>query len=108
MTRNPFLNALAAAGYIALFGLCVQYGLPLLPEPVSPLPAIIAFLSVFVFSVAVMGYTLLSMPLRLLIEGEKKEAITLFLKTLLAFVLISAVAAGIALLLPAPAVLPGD
>jgi hypothetical protein len=108
MTRNPFLNALAAAGYIACLGLLAQYGLPNIPEPVSPLPAIITFLSVFVFSVAVMGYTLLSMPLRLLIEGEKKEAIALFLKTLLAFALVSAAAASVALLLPAPPVLPGE
>jgi hypothetical protein len=48
------------------------------------------------------------MPLRLLIEGEKKEAIALFLKTLLAFALVSAAAASVALLLPAPPVLPGE
>lgn len=88
MSRNPFVNALAAVGYIAL----VASGFSLLryvPEPVTPLLPALGFLSLFVLSAAITGYLILGTPLQLFLEGNKKEAITFFFKTLGAFVLLA-------------------
>ncbi len=92
MTRNPILNALAAVGYIALVAAFVSFLVPFIPEPMNPLAPIIGFLSLFVFSAAAMGYLIIGAPLQLFLEGQKKEAVTLFFKTLVAF-------AGIAVVL---------
>ncbi|MDB5224948.1 MAG: hypothetical protein JWO43_570 [Candidatus Adlerbacteria bacterium] len=45
----------------------------------------IAMLSLFVFSASVMSYIFLYQPLQLFLDGEKKKAVDLFLKTLAAF-----------------------
>lgn len=81
MTKNPLINALAALAYIALVVLIMFYG----PEEVGPTESIvmpIAMLSLFVLSVAVMGYVFFSWPMRLYLDGQKGEGIVLFLKTL--------------------------
>jgi hypothetical protein len=90
MTRNPILNGLAGVLYIVLFAAFVSGVSYILPETNNPIAPIIAVLSLFVFSAAVMGYIILGAPLQMFLEGEKKEAVKLFFKTLLAF-------AGIAL-----------
>ncbi|MCI0597755.1 hypothetical protein L0Y34_01650 [Candidatus Parcubacteria bacterium] len=84
MTRNPILNALAAALYILVVAFLFSF-IELLPEPANPLGPVAGFLSLFVLSAAVTGYAIIGMPLRLFLEGEKKEAVTLFVQTLLAF-----------------------
>lgn len=84
MTRNPILNALAALLYIAFIATGIWYGPQVIQFPDTVL-APIAFLSLFVFSAACMGYIFLYHPLRLFLEGEKKTAVDLFIKTLLAF-----------------------
>lgn len=85
MTRNPVINALATIAYIVLVAALLSTMAQFLPEPTNPFGPIAGFLSLFVFSAAVTGYLVIGMPLRLFLEGEKKEAVALFAKTLVAF-----------------------
>ncbi len=88
MTRNPILNALAAAAYIlALTSLFFALS-GFMPADPHPVFAISAFLAVFVLSAALMGYFIVLAPLQLLIEGDTKGAVMLFLKTLMAFAVV--------------------
>lgn len=50
----------------------------------------VAFLSLFVFSAASMGYIFFYQPFQLFLEGEKKAAVDLFLKTLVTFAISAA------------------
>lgn len=100
MTRNPLLNALCAILYISVLVSIVFYGEMLIKVPdrfsiVYP----IGFLSLFVFSAATMGFLFLYQPLLLLMEGKRKEAVDLFLKTLAAFGAAAAVMVGAGLYL---------
>ena len=94
MTRNPFVNALAALAYIAL----IVTGIFYLPKSVDSEANIILpimMLSLFVFSAAAMAYVFMYQPLQLFLEGEKKKGIDLFLKTLGAFALCAAIFASV-------------
>jgi len=84
MTKNPFFNAICAAGYVALIVSTLFYGSSLVPEGESIIFPI-AILSLFVLSAAIMGYIFLFNPLVLFFEGNKKEAVELFLRTTLYF-----------------------
>lgn len=90
MTKNPFINALAALAYIAVVATMLFYS-SFFPdiEPSVLIP--IAVLSLFVFSAASMGYIFLYQPLQLFLDGEKKRAVDLFLKTLGIFAVSAAV-----------------
>lgn len=80
MTTNPFLNALAALGYIIAVVLAITYGGPAIgPKDTIFIP--MAMLSLFVFSAAMMSYIVLYQPLVIFLEGKKLEATNLFLKT---------------------------
>jgi hypothetical protein len=80
MTKNPFLNALAACAYIVALVSAIFYGGPFLgAEDTVFIP--MAMLSLFVFSAALMGYIFLYQPIAMFIDGQKKEAVTLFLST---------------------------
>lgn len=80
MTKNPFLNALSATGYIALIVTMLT-----LAERTGQRPnqfiAPLGFISLFTLSAAVMGYIFGYQPLLLLIDGKKKPAVQLFLQT---------------------------
>jgi hypothetical protein len=80
MTKNPFINALSGLLYIVLFVSVLYYTSGIgghTPSIFYP----IAVLSAFVFSASCMGYLFLYQPLQLFLEGEKKRAVDLFLKT---------------------------
>lgn len=81
MTKNPFLNALAAIVYIVLIVSIMNLLGSLAPEGEDGIMAPILGLSLFTLSAAVMGYIFIGMPLRLYLEGEKQAAVGLFLKT---------------------------
>jgi hypothetical protein len=86
MTRNPFINALAAIAYIAVVASLMFYTSTLGKMPIDNsvfMPIMV--LSLFVFSAAAMGYIFLSQPIMLFLDGQKKEAVSLFLKTSFAF-----------------------
>ena len=90
MTKNPILNALSGLLYIVLVVSLVYYS-PNTIDHVGSIFLPIAMLSLFVFSAACMGYLFLYQPLQLFLEGEKKIALDLFLKTLVAFALSASV-----------------
>lgn len=87
MTKNPFINALGAAGYIGLLVTLFSFAQNVSDNELGLMAPMIA-LSVFVTSAAVMGYLFLYQPGLLILEGKKAEGAKLFLLTLLSFVLI--------------------
>lgn len=91
MTKNPFINAFAALGYIVIVASLMFYGTKHMGHSESVL-APIAIISLFTFSAATMGYIFISQPLQLYLDGKKKEAVNLFLKTLMSFGIITAIA----------------
>lgn len=89
MTKNPFINAFAAAAYIAVVASLMFYA-PRFAPPTNSVMVPIAMLSLFTLSAAVMGYLFVFQPLQLYLDGEKKAAVRLFLKTLAAFACLTA------------------
>ncbi|MDO8561652.1 MAG: hypothetical protein Q7S05_02375 [bacterium] len=89
MTKNPYVNALLASGYITLVSSALYWG----PQYIGRIDSVfapIAFLSLFVLSAAVMGFLFFFQPIQMYLEAEKKEAVNLFLKTLAVFAGITA------------------
>src|SRR4030043_1929698 len=91
MSKNPFINALSASAYIVL-GVTVM---TFVTQPLKNKPdtffAPIVFLSLLTLSVAVMAFLFFYQPLMLFIEGKKKEAVNLFIKTVGIFAVFTAV-----------------
>lgn len=80
MTKNPFYNALSALAYIILIvlGMNTISGVQTeLGDIVMP----IIMLSLFTLSAAVMAYIFGYQPIMLFLDDKKKEAVSLFLKT---------------------------
>lgn len=81
MSKNPLVNALCASAYIVLVvGVMTFVTQPLKQKP-DTFFAPITMLFVLTLSVAVMAYVFFYQPLLLVIEGKKKEAVSLFTKT---------------------------
>jgi hypothetical protein len=86
MTKNPILNALCAVLYIVVVASIIFYAPTIIKLPGEDTVFMpIWFLSLFVFSAAAMGYIFLAQPVQMFLDGEKKQATSLFLKTLAAF-----------------------
>lgn len=88
--KNPYLNSVYAEVYIVIAGFIMQnVGKPDTPDNFfTP----IAALSLLVLSASVMGYLFLGRPLQLYLDGEKKQAVRFFMKTVLSFAFITALA----------------
>lgn len=84
MTKNPYLNALAALGYITIVASFMFFGMEH-SGPDNSVIIPIAMLSLFTFSAAMMSYIFFYQPVMLYLDGKKKEAVDLFTKTLLTF-----------------------
>ena len=93
MSRNPYVNAFAAAGYIVIVVLVINVFMnPGTPDTkLTPILAPIMMLSLFVLSAAIMGYVFLFQPTMLYFDGSKKEAVELFLRTVGFFACFTAV-----------------
>ncbi len=94
--KKPFLYALGAVLYIVAIVLIVNSTTRFPQKETIIIP--MAMLSLFVLSVAVMGFLFLSEPLELLIEKKKKEAVVFFGKTV-GFFAAFAIILGILILL---------
>lgn len=81
MSKNPIINALSASAYIILVVAVMAFITHPLKNKPDTFFAPITFLSVLTLSVAVMGYLFFYQPLQLFIEGKKKEAVNLFVRT---------------------------
>jgi len=91
MSKNPIINALGASGYIILIVSIIN--LLSLTQKDKPDTAFapVVFLSLLTLSVTMMGYLFFYQPLQLFIEGKKKEALTLFIRTVGAFAVFTVV-----------------
>lgn len=87
MTKNPFYNALAAASYIILVVLGINAMSSVAPEDNLLMP--MAALSLLVLSVCVMGFVFFYEPFRMYFDGKRKEALSLFGRTVAIFSLFS-------------------
>jgi hypothetical protein len=79
--KKPFLHALGAALYIVIIVLVAQGVGTLLKNQNDSIIIPMTMLSLFVLSAAIMGYIFLSEPLQLYLDGQKKEAVSFFAKT---------------------------
>ncbi|EKD99592.1 MAG: hypothetical protein ACD_22C00226G0004 [uncultured bacterium] len=91
MNKNPVVSALGAAAYIFL----VVSVMNLVTQPLRNKPdtffAPIVMLFVLTLSAAVMAYLFFYQPILLLVEGKKKEAVELFVKTVGIFGIVTAI-----------------
>ena len=85
-TPTPLRNALFAALYIAgIVSVINLFGTFLGDKPDNSFMAPIVMLSLLVLSASLMGYLFVGEPLRLYLDGQKKEALTFFWKTVGSF-----------------------
>ncbi|MBI4087853.1 hypothetical protein HY418_00510 [Candidatus Kaiserbacteria bacterium] len=96
MTRNPYLNALLAGLYIVFIVVLLTYGPAFVREKPDTILAPMAMLSLLVLSVAFMGYAFFFQSVLMYVEGQKREAAELFMKTLGSFAVITGVVVIIA------------
>ncbi len=92
MSKNPLINALSASAYIILGVTIMTFVTQPLKNKPDTFFAPVVFLSLLTLSVAVMAFLFFYQPLLLVIEGKKKEAVSLFVKTTGIFAAITAIA----------------
>ena len=85
MTKNPILNALGASVYIILVVAVMTFVTGPMKNKPDTFFAPIMMLFVLTLSVAVMAYLFFYQPFILYFDNKKKEALDLFLKTILIF-----------------------
>lgn len=88
LLENPYVNSVLAEAYIILVVSTIQL---ISPPPDTPDTFFtpIAALSLFVLSAAVMGYLFLGQPLQLYFNGQKEQAVSFFMKTVVTFAVIT-------------------
>jgi len=91
MFKNPIINGLSASAYIIFIVTVMTFVTQPLKNKPDTFFAPITFLSVLTLSVAVMAFLFFYQPMLLFIEGKKKEAVSLFVKTVGIFAAITAV-----------------
>ena len=91
MSNNPVINALSALVYIILVVTVMTFVTQPLKNKPDTFFAPITFLSVFTLSVVVMAFLFFYQPLMLFIERKKKQAVSLFVKTVTIFAAITTV-----------------
>src|ERR1700722_17441362 len=96
MTKNPYLNALCAVVYIIAVVLLITYGPIFVRQKPDTIFAPMAVLSLLVLSVVFMADVFFFQPVFLYLEGQKREAVQFFTKTLVTFALITAIVVLIA------------
>jgi len=91
MTKNPIINALGASTYIVVVVALMSWISQSQGNKPDTFIAPIFMLSMLTLSVAVMAVLFFYQPLQLFIEGKKKEAVNLLVKTIGVFALLTAV-----------------
>jgi hypothetical protein len=90
MKLKPYLSAAGAVAYIGVVVLFMHYIETLRHDTPDTILDGLGFISLFVFSAAVMAFLFFYQPALLLIENKKTEAVSYFLKTLLTFGIVTA------------------
>lgn len=93
MPKNPYIHAVLASVYIVAVVLAINIGSHHAP-PKDNILMPMAMLSLLVLSVCVMGYLFIFQPFQMYLSGNKKEAITFFVKTVGTFAVITAIIAA--------------
>ena len=88
MTKNPFLNALLASGYISLVASAMYYS-PKYAGSVDAVIVPVAMLSLFVLSSVMIAFLFFYQPIQLYLDGAKKESVSLILRTAVIFAAIT-------------------
>lgn len=91
MSKNPLVNAICASAYIILIVSVMTFVTQPLKNKPDTFFAPITVLFVLTLSVSVMAYLFFYQPLLLFIDGKKKEAVNLFVKTVGIFAVFTAV-----------------
>lgn len=91
MSKNPVINALGASAYIVLIVSVMTFATNSLRDKPDTFFGPITVLFMLTLSVAVMAYLFFYQPLQLFIEGKKKEAVNIFVKTVAIFAAITTV-----------------
>lgn len=94
MSTNPLINAFSASGYIILVVNLMNFISQNLKDKPDTIFAPITLLSLLTLSAAVMSYLFFYQPLKLFIEGKKKDSVRLFLQTVGVFAVITIVVLG--------------
>ena len=82
MKWNPFVNAAAAAAYIGAVALFLQFIESLRHDTPDTMIDGMGFISLLVFSAAIMAFLFFYQPILRLVDGKKNEAVSYFLQTL--------------------------
>lgn len=86
MTTNPLYNALIAITYVISVVTLITFGTSLAGEsPDDSFLMPVAMISLLTLSVAFMAYTFFYQPVALLLDNKRKEAVTLFSRTVAIF-----------------------
>ena len=89
MSKYPVLNGLTASAYILIIVSVMNWGTKMVPHP-NTFMAPLAVVSLFTLSAAVMSYLFCFAPIQLYFDGKKKQAVALFLQTVVVFACITA------------------
>lgn len=84
MTKNPLINAGAAAAYIGAVVLFMSY-LGNIENGPETMFVPLFMISLVVFSVLMMAYCFFFQPVQMFLDGQKKEAVNLFSKSVFYF-----------------------
>lgn len=85
MKWNPFVNAALAAAYVWSVVLLMSHIASLHRDTPDNAVGTAAALSLLVLSASVMAFLFFYRPVTLLLEGKRKEAVSFFILTVLAF-----------------------
>ncbi|MBV9159518.1 MAG: hypothetical protein JO019_02890 [Candidatus Kaiserbacteria bacterium] len=85
MRWNPYMNAAMAAAYIGAVALLINYISSFRHDTPDTIVDSVSFLSLFVFSAAVMAFLFFYRPAILLLENKRSQAISYFSRMLLTF-----------------------
>ncbi len=91
MSKNPVINALSASVYIGIVVTLINFVSHTQGDKPDTAFAPVAFLSLLTLSAIVMAYLFFYQPLQLFIDGKKKDAVHLFMKTAGVFATFTAV-----------------
>lgn len=92
MKWNPFVNAIAAAGYIGAVVLLINYISSTRHDTPDTLLDGLAFISLVVLSVATMGFLFFYRASILILDGHREDGVRYFLTTLATFAVITVAA----------------
>lgn len=100
MSKNPLQNAILAIAYIIIVVTLISSAPAVLGDTEDNIFMPIGMLSLLVLSVAIMAYIFFYQPVVMLLDGERKKAITLFLHTVGIFAIATVIVLLVSVVIP--------